>query len=186
MCGLGATGTVHLFQFTPLREGRLYQPGYFLKNAEISIHAPPRGATMRTALKVYAFTFQFTPLREGRRQSADWTESNSIFQFTPLREGRRRGANRHRGAGNFNSRPSARGDSSVQGLHKVHDNFNSRPSARGDTAGTHSRLNHGLFQFTPLREGRLSARAKQLCSASISIHAPPRGATPSLPSGRCR
>ena len=121
------------------------------------------------------------------------------FQFTPLREGRR--ALRY-ACGDFhyfNSRPSARGDilefrNSVFQIY-----FNSRPSARGDrTAALHAAI-AALFQFTPLREGRLpgvresgrrenfnsrpSARGDYdkpfwgVCEA-ISIHAPPRGATP--------
>ena len=36
-----------LFQFTPLREGRLPQEFSMRRAALISIHAPPRGATLR-------------------------------------------------------------------------------------------------------------------------------------------
>ena len=77
------------FQFTPLREGRQAgrggrgsastnfnsRPsarGDVLHNADalrkgISIHAPPRGATL-TGVPLSTLTlFQFTPLREGRR-----------------------------------------------------------------------------------------------------------------------
>ena len=78
----------------------------------ISIHAPPRGATLQAALRIgrngkFQFTplregrpgaggirymqhqFQFTPLREGRRQIYHNCQANGLFQFTPLREGRR-------------------------------------------------------------------------------------------------
>ena len=34
------------FQFTPLREGRPYRPACFCRKHAISIHAPPRGATV--------------------------------------------------------------------------------------------------------------------------------------------
>ena len=34
-------------------------------------------------------------------------------------------------------------------------NFNSRPYVRGDPAGIKVNCNSVLFQFTPLREGRL-------------------------------
>ena len=54
----------------------------------ISIHAPPRGATIIE--QKYTFIL--------------------IFQFTPLREGRRTAPGRNSGAEDFNSRPSARGD----------------------------------------------------------------------------
>ena len=40
-----------------------------LQNPAISIHAPPRGATGCKRIKFKPFEFQFTPLREGRRLS---------------------------------------------------------------------------------------------------------------------
>ena len=74
------------FQFTPLREGRRTEinhigltcdfnsrpsargdgDGGHFRNWQISIHAPPRGATPRYAGRIYPRKFQFTPLREGR------------------------------------------------------------------------------------------------------------------------
>ena len=143
------------FQFTPLREGRRGSQarrrlpfGYFNSRPsargddarlrwttlyKISIHAPPRGATMVFAIPRFAILFQFTPLREGRphldcreyrrlkhfnsRPSARGdgvlqikNRHPSLFQFTPLREGRRRTAAQCRSPFYFNSRPSARGD----------------------------------------------------------------------------
>ena len=59
-------------------------------------------------------------------------------------------------------------------------NFNSRPSARGDPQGTSERPILDAFQFTPLREGRLRRLVRPLGGFSISIHAPPRGATEAL------
>ena len=35
------------FQFTPLREGRLQRLAHCVDASQISIHAPPRGATLR-------------------------------------------------------------------------------------------------------------------------------------------
>ena len=56
------------FQFTPLREGRhLYYPPFGVIQL-ISIHAPPRGATICGETLSMTNLFQFTPLREGRRQ----------------------------------------------------------------------------------------------------------------------
>ena len=99
------------FQFTPLREGRLQRPAKVAFGAVISIHAPPRGATLKVSPPKRVNIFQFTPLREGRRKVFRITsDARDIFQFTPLREGRR-GAPSCRNAGRyFNSRPSARGD----------------------------------------------------------------------------
>ena len=55
----------------------------------ISIHAPPRGAT-RVPPRVAAAGsgFQFTPLREGRHIPRVGRDAEDLFQFTPLREGR--------------------------------------------------------------------------------------------------
>ena len=78
---------------------------------QISIHAPPRGATKRHLSNKTREIFQFTPLREGRRHrlprdeggmphfnsrpsargdegGESITASIVLFQFTPLREGR--------------------------------------------------------------------------------------------------
>ena len=57
------------------------------------------------------------------------------------------------------------------------DDFNSRPSARGDLHRKGCCDFDGLFQFTPLREGRHLDWAYKSIKELISIHAPPRGAT---------
>ena len=80
--------TLIVFQFTPLREGRL----------SLVFSATSYGV------------FQFTPLREGRPFFLYDFCSAARFQFTPLREGRPT-----RSAGRlvdryFNSRPYVRGD----------------------------------------------------------------------------
>ena len=150
-----------IFQFTPLREGRPPPTStrtttkYFNSRPSargddkplmarvfepISIHAPPRGATVPSAARYCGFTFQFTPLREGRRYMVKKGEHAALFQFTPLREGR----------------PTS--------------------GTRWETCTP--------FQFTPLREGRRLLRDGH-AGAAISIHAPPRGATPARISPGC-
>ena len=78
-----------------------------------------------------------------------------IFQFTPLREGRRGRGHVPPAPPDFNSRPSARGDAKRALYRRDGGYFNSRPSARGD-----------------LRWNVNNAYVR-----TISIHAPPRGAT---------
>ena len=164
-----------LFQFTPLREGRpdgneagaacvisIHAPPrgatlYLEISAlapSISIHAPPRGATMLGFPDSPAILFQFTPLREGRLALNVLSVLVQQFQFTPLREGRHSTAAAEMVAANFNSRPSARGDA------QLHGSWFSIS-----------------FQFTPLREGRRARRFGNSGEKHISIHAPPRGAT---------
>ena len=131
----------------------------------ISIHAPPRGATKARALADLEVLFQFTPLREGRPRPYP-------ALLRPL---------------DFNSRPSARGDAVPAAPKRKRGNFNSRPSARGDRSGCACSVVGGIFQFTPLREGRPERMRLQRGWGDISIHAPPRGATaPYVPSGTGR
>ena len=58
----------YTFQFTPLREGRHLFVRFLDFLPDISIHAPPRGATSDTQpFAAVPEVFQFTPLREGRQ-----------------------------------------------------------------------------------------------------------------------
>ena len=129
----------------------------------ISIHAPPRGATLRGAWYIPADKFQFTPLREGRRRlsSADGSGDDISIHAPP------------RGA----TLP-------VAGRRRACHNFNSRPSARGDKPGPRQKEGQKIFQFTPLREGRPQAVQRTVTNHAIAIHAPPRGATSQF--RRCR
>ena len=165
-----------LFQFTPLREGRRsrsarrVRPSYFnsrpsargdgtdreyIAQIMISIHAPPRGATVKEwVFEHYSLISIHAPPR-GATAKRKPSSRRKQFQFTPLREGRQGGCTRNhlfqgisihappRGATemdgaeradyrDFNSRPSARGDNSGAEKNNKRTNFNSRPSARGD------------------------------------------------------
>ena len=190
-----------IFQFTPLREGR--RGGQYLRTSyrpDFNSRPSARGDARHTARNSDYTSFQFTPLREGRRMEVMHKIIILEFQFTPLREGRR--ANQRNGQhrprhfnsrpsargdmdsgdkasnkANFNSRPSARGDAYVGREIITNKNFNSRPSARGDGCIFTQTQRNFLFQFTPLREGRHRAAISTGFISSISIHAPPRGAT---------
>ena len=122
----------------------------------ISIHAPPRGATGQRCFLKLESLFQFTPLREGRRQLQIVTQKVRISIHAPPR-----GATSYTAAGNGRSlfqftplregRPLMSSDAMFCAT-----NFNSRPSARGDVVPSCFLLIVIQFQFTPLREGRLS------------------------------
>ena len=121
----------------------------------ISIHAPPRGATTPPEQLEALRRFQFTPLREGRLMRRVSPLAASVFQFTPLREGRHFASLRS-SFRKFQFTPLREGRPAlVLYCQNAIGNFNSRPSARGDAFGS----------------GILDALS------SISIHAPPRGAT---------
>ena len=163
------------FQFTPLREGRLRPAarlGIILdfnsrpsargdaavdaekKALDISIHAPPRGATLRRILLPRLLSISIHAPPRGATVHVDEAGFATVFQFTPLREGRLLRVRHVGSAENFNSRPSARGDT-LHGVTKYNSYisihapprgatsgaaknrqriryFNSRPSARGD------------------------------------------------------
>ena len=121
------------FQFTPLREGRPggdYPP---LQWRDISIHAPPRGATGeeleligKIVISIHApprgatatryphwykpFNFNSRPSARGDRYTVTTICKPLLFQFTPLREGRQFAVDWIAVGKYFNSRPSARGD----------------------------------------------------------------------------
>ena len=223
-CGIILSGQT--FQFTPLREGRRAPVWYHIIRSNISIHAPPRGATCAILVSSAGSISIHAPPRGATR--ACWLAADGAdisihapprgatkpdppqsggspisihapprgattakpqglgafqFQFTPLREGRRV---------SFASRKP------------VSPNFNSRPSARGDPIPAHGDSTFP-FQFTPLREGRRVTRSPTPQAAnfnsrpsargdlmpfrhfpclSISIHAPPRGATAHRPAAQ--
>ena len=174
--GSGALGSAGVFQFTPLREGRLEYSATLGGDVNfnsrpsargdtdaypwrvipyISIHAPPRGATIGNG--GIMCTIQHFNSRPSAR--GDIAESMKIkrlkdFNSRPSARGdprviRRRGRRKY-----FNSRPSARGDNNLLLNVVTVGNFNSRPSARGDAAVGRMCGFRDLFQFTPLREGR--------------------------------
>ena len=167
------------FQFTPLREGR---PPFFVavfglshfnsrpsargdasarnvpRKPLISIHAPPRGATKGNVIADERYIISIHAPPRGATATRRGFLTPVLFQFTPLREGRRLAGSpcdvsRH----HFNSRPSARGDDGERVRFAAWCYFNSRPSARGDSHFPSSTTERGVFQFTPLREGRLNA-----------------------------
>ena len=188
------------FQFTPLREGRL-KTQEFHAMAAISIHAPPRGATLAAlAGRRLALLFQFTPLREGRQIVPPPTcRTSSISIHAPPRGATVHRRSSRKPSGDFNSRPSARGDlfRLQRDYHGALISIHAPP--RGATAARCPHPYCEIFQFTPLREGRLhqhspksaqrvyfnsrpSARGDKCINHTvsvehISIHAPPRGAT---------
>ena len=147
----------------------------------ISIHAPPRGATGWTRCPPGERVFQFTPLREGRRNEksdefVDEVDFNSRpsargddvvlrlcpeagkFQFTPLREGRPMFQRRDTLHKRISIHAPPRGATAMQ---KYADNFGKISIHAPPRGATGSRVRKtsslSIFQFTPLREGRLKS-----------------------------
>ena len=124
----------------------------------ISIHAPPRGATPTLRRFLQRWKFQFTPLREGRRRVllGSGVEENISIHAPP------RGATRQR----------------VKFVPRYIFQFT--PLREGRLIRATDKSVTIQFQFTPLREGRHNGKV-DMKIILISIHAPPRGATPPSP-----
>ena len=173
----------------------------------ISIHAPPRGATIAAdTARLATFKFQFTPLREGRRKAAQeiqrggaisihapprgatrWQEPNRVrtpFQFTPLREGRPMCGIRVRWRRRISIHAPPRGATKSMPGQSTRRRFQFTPLREGRPASLPSAPWWTLFQFTPLREGRQATAIITRERKEISIHAPPRGATLAALAGR--
>ena len=190
---------VDKFQFTPLREGRLGSQNVTRQRVQISIHAPPRGATLIRFFNRFPLYFNSRPSARGDGYCRARYEATFISIHAPPR-----GATQVRGLPPTDSRISIhappRGATATRYPHWYKPfHFNSRPSARGDERHYWDKPSTVRFQFTPLREGRRhedtgllqngnhfnsrpSARGDQSSPAyapfvPISIHAPPRGAT---------
>ena len=81
------------------------------------------------------------------------------------------------GGAHFNSRPSARGDDTDSATLLVPPAFQFTPLREGRRQANAAGKRKERFQFTPLREGRLHQADMMAIADTISIHAPPRGAT---------
>ena len=165
------------FQFTPLREGQLHgvhqRPGT-LQN--FNSRPSARGNAMYQSRPANRIYFNSRPSARGNamteKHSAVW-----LFQFTPLREGQ------HYFPGDeyvidlisIHAPPRGATHKVVALLALADISIHAPP--RGATLFRGTSSSRGLFQFTPLREGRRRKCSGRLILLMISIHAPPRGAT---------
>ena len=122
----------------------------------ISIHAPPRGATLVFCSSFAFCPFQFTPLREGRLVHGHVVPSGAQFQFTPLREGRLSSFLSSVPHQLFQFTPLREGRPSIpRGTVTTTPSFQFTPLREGRRWTWGRSPMRFSFQFTPLREGRL-------------------------------
>ena len=163
------------FQFTPLREGRQLSKeavGIYI----ISIHAPPRGATRDFERSSFtARNFNSRPSARGDGRMGVLNPLRWEFQFTPLREGRRYASGNPDLQRYFNSRPSARGDTTLacDVLASYWISIHAPP--RGATRLRRHPRTWRKFQFTPLREGRLSTGSSSTSMRNFNSRPSARG-----------
>ena len=146
-----------LFQFPSLREGRRLR-GFAFRGADISIPAPPRGATTPSVDDDAPEIFQFPPLREGRPLLLENSGIPYKFQFTPLREGRPHG---QRGVfALLISIPAPpRGATVLLDVIPPLLVFQFPPLREGRHLALRANRDVIAFQFPPLREGRPDAQS---------------------------
>ena len=166
-------GVPLVFQFTPLREGRLCN---FTRQCAVRhFNSRPcvRGDITHTLCFFQKFKFQFTPLREGRQKrppAAAGVQAN--FNSRPCVRGDTDSETSDCGTAYFNSRPCVRGDALKWQQLKLKPYFNSRPCVRGDCCFFFRCPCRLLFQFTPLREGRRFLRRKT-CTVLCNFNSRP-------------
>ena len=156
----GATGTGRITSLTrmyfnsrPSARGDVLSRG-FTKSMIISIHAPPRGATGHLPSRIpRRFYFNSRPSARGDARWITIKKRGEISIHAPPRGATRLDRRRRLGFSYFNSRPSARGDHALtehEGLFFI--SIHAPP--RGASRRRASSCSGGVFQFTPLREGR--------------------------------
>ena len=125
-------------------------------HSQISIHAPPRGATGQEKHLTGRAHFNSRPSARGDVSIFMRTFCDDEFQFTPLRGGDAAASMMAGLSSYFNSRPSARGDDLIVCDDVVNLNISIHAPPRGATPSASTYSVDRIFQFTPLREGRLA------------------------------
>ena len=147
-------------------------------SAGISIHAPPRGATRCdfSPFELCSISIHAPP-RGATLSAAACIGALSYFNSRPSARGD--AAGRHDGgAGSISIHAPPRGATPSGSSIRCWILISIHAPPRGATlAWTAAALAAIPFQFTPLREGRLSQAELLHKERLISIHAPPRGAT---------
>ena len=153
------------FNSRPSARGDAFPSVLHPDGRNISIHAPPRGATPHDCRGMRQPSISIHAPPRGATAAERDAGRSKIFQFTPLREGRQLLQGSVRQSHYFNSRPSARGDSHDQALFPAEQDISIHAPPRGATSYFDSVPHKATkFQFTPLREGR---RAKDMYTAFL-------------------
>ena len=166
-----------LFQFTPLREGRRARLRVCsAAQADFNSRPSARGDVIWRG-NCAAENFNSRPSARGDPIRRIAARKSRRFQFTPLREGRRGGVHLGQQAQRISIHAPPRGATAAcASASTAGDDFNSRPSARGDTSALTIRTKSGNFNSRPSARGDFR-KGFDAFNKSISIHAPPRGAT---------
>ena len=137
--------------------GATKEKTYFFTGRGISIHAPPRGATkLRTLFLGFLQHFNSRPSARGDFRSLPRFYALFISIHAPPRGATRDPSYKVLVALEISIHAPPRGATEEAARAAKEANFKSRPSARGDYKAFVDKFKPKLFQFTPLREGRLT------------------------------
>ena len=138
-----------------------------------------RGDCQRPKLLTLPKGFQFTPLREGRPTGTVYDPDNVIISIhAPPRGATSVGVSVLEIPTSFQFTPLREGRRLYPPIPLIHQmHFNSRPSARGDRRLSVSSLRLMSISIHAPPRGATLRQYNPLCLGCISIHAPPRGAT---------
>ena len=150
-----------IFQFTPLREGRRTSRNALRRVADFNSRPSARGDAHSVPLSVLRLISIHAPPRGATRFARQRGQALHISIHAPPR-------------GATLSIPFYKSDLSIS--------IHAPPRGATRKHGV-SPIKPGIFQFTPLREGR-HVEAPAMPGQRISIHAPPRGATRSARGSR--
>ena len=151
------------------------------RKEEISIHAPPRGATHPAHASRREVRISIHAPPRGATKRCYMANMAWIFQFTPLREGRHGGMAIRTAGLEFQFTPLREGrpNMAVNGINSIIISIHAPPrGATAASARTGDRFAH--FNSRPSARGDDDACIVDKRTESISIHAPPRGATTTL------
>ena len=142
---------------------------------KISIHAPTRGATRKPDNNSNNSKFQSTLPRGERRRATEKSEVNKVFQSTLPRGERHKRPLFFVCEANFNPRSHEGSDQTLSSV-RCSPQISIHAPTRGATDNIIDEQRDELFQST-LPRGERPQLSKTGKRSSISIHAPTRGAT---------
>ena len=146
------------------------------RGAQVSIHAPARGATLDGVRRVFGVHVSIHAPARGATKHGYKSRSCWKFQFTRPRGARRLSITSFSGASLFQfTRP--RGARHVEGSTRLLGGVSIHAPAWGATDVASSGMDRPQFQFTRPRGARRGRRSASMRRLPVSIHAPAWGAT---------
>ena len=164
------------FNSRPSARGDVTLPLFYGGRMNISIHAPPRGATGRYRAGYGGTYFNSRPSARGD-EMLNMSITGRLFQFTPLREGRRSLCHVIRAGLYISIHAPPRGATCPCQRQRKPSTISIHAPPRGATPPTATPSHSGAISIHAPPRGATDSLRQRDGDGGISIHAPPRGAT---------